>query len=189
MKQADQLSGTELIQQVEQVGSRTDLPELLDQAAGEMEARKFGDAVLTWNKVLEVDPDHPAALRGIELAGRGFRDEQHRLEDLRKAEMIFQEGDYYSALKILYRLPDDIRPEQVLQFKVSGWFNLGLIALKAGRIDQCLGHFNEIQAIAPDDETAMELREFALGYQSQELDRAFYQRVNDLEFRAFNDRR
>jgi len=180
LEQAEELSAT---QSTMVVPEASDLAALVEEAEALMENHMFGNAVLAWNKVLEIDPSNSMALRRIEAAGRGYRDEQRRLEDLRKAEMLFEEGDYNSSLKILYRLPDDIRPERVQRYKVNGWYNLGGIALKAGRINLSLGHFNEIRTIAPDDERALELREFAVVYQSREKDRAFYNRVNDLQFR------
>jgi tetratricopeptide (TPR) repeat protein len=183
LNQADELSAPEVAVVVPE---ESDLPALVEEAEELMENKKFGNAVLAWNRVLEIDPANSLALRQLETAGRGYRDEQRRLEDLRKAEMLFEEGVYNSSLKILYRLPDDIRPERVKQYKVNGWYNLGVIALKAGRIDLSLGHFNEIQAIAPEDQRGMELRDFAIAYKTREKDRAFYNRVNDLQFRELD---
>ncbi len=183
LEQADQLSGTAEPSGAGEIESHSDQAGLVEQARNLMEAGRFGDAILVWNQVLKNDPAHPEALKGIEAAGRGYREEQSRLEDLRKAEMIFQEGDYSSALKILYRLPENLRPDLALQYKVNGWYNLGVIALKAGRIDKSLSHFAEIQALAPEDQEAASLREFATRYKTREKDRAFYRKVNDLEFR------
>ncbi|MBD3869068.1 MAG: hypothetical protein IFK94_13170 [Acidobacteria bacterium] len=185
----------ELIQQADALSRSTDevsksaaerIPGLVQEAGRQMEEADYASAVITWNKVLELDPGHTGARRGLEDAGRSYREWQSRSADLVRAGYVFEEGDYSSALKILYRLPEDIQPEKVLIHKVNGWYNMAVISLKAGRLDQALLRFGEIELLAVEDSAAAELQAFAESYQGREKDRAFYQDVNDLTFRTFD---
>ena len=185
----------ELIQQADALSRSTEevskmaaerIPGLVEQASRQMDASDYASAVITWNQVLELDPGHTGARRGIEDAGRRYREWQSRSADLVRAGYVFEEGDYSSALKILYRLPEDIQPEQVRIHKVNGWYNLAVISLKAGRIDQAMERFAEIELLDVVDNEAAELQEFAESYLDREKDRTFYQDVNDLTFRSFD---
>jgi tetratricopeptide (TPR) repeat protein len=188
-------STDELIQQADALSrsaedvSRADaeqIPGLVEQASRQMEEADYASAVITWNQVLEVDPGHTGARRGIEEAGRRYREYKERSADLARAGYIFDEGEYSSALKILYRLPEDIQPEKVRLHKVNGWYNLAVISLKAGRIDQALERCGEIALLEVDDPGAAELQAFAESYREREKDRAYYQDVNELAFRTFD---
>ncbi len=192
---AGERSTAELIEQADALSrsaeevSKADaeqIPGLVEEATLLMDDADYASAVITWNKILKMDPEHTGARRGLEDAGRRYREWQERSADLVRAGYIFEEGDYSSALKILYRLPEDIKPEMVRIHKANGWYNMAVISLKAGRIDQALERFGEIEALNVDDPGAAELQAFAQSYRGREKDRAFYQDVNELTFRTFD---
>jgi len=88
---------------------------------------------------------------------------------------------------VLYRLPATSDKPRLDRYKANGWFNLGVVALRAGECQQARAHFGEALAVKPDDEDAKRLKAFAEKYDDVPKDRGFYDRVEALSFRGLDD--
>jgi tetratricopeptide (TPR) repeat protein len=102
---------------------------------------------------------------------------------MEQARRAFADGEYEAALRLLYRLPSGVDAAFVEAAKVAGWFNLGVVALKAGDTDQALTQFGEALALRSQDEDAKRMQAYARDYAGQPKDTAYYARVEAMEFR------
>ena len=103
-------------------------------------------------------------------------------EQLIRGRNALEDGDYVSALRILYRLPDTVDQMQAAEYKVIGWYNLGLIELKAADCKGAVEHFDEALAIAPNDAHLRKMRNLAGSYIDRAKDSKFYREVEVLDF-------
>ena len=160
-----------------------DLPDTLARAERAMQSADYSGAVLAYGEALELDPHNAVARAALVEAGRKYREQKARAEQLERAKAAFADGEYASALRIFYRLPDEVGADALDRYKVAGWYNLGVVALKAGELQEAASHLDEALAIDPDDDRSKRLRAFARRYAESIKDRAYYATVEALEFR------
>jgi hypothetical protein len=67
--------------------------------------------------------------------------------------------------------------------KVAGWYNLAIVALRAGDCREALSHLRDGLEVVPGDPDSEKLRAFAERYQSAPKDRSFLDQVEALAFR------
>jgi len=183
IQEADRLATASL----ERTPTRTDADRIaaaLGRARDAMDTSRWEDAVFAFNEVLKIDPDNGEAAAGLREAGRAYRDRQEQEQEYDRAVRAFAAGDYTSALRTLYRLPSDLRPEEAERLKIEGWYNLGLIELRAGNLDQATANFEEALAIDAEDGLTGEAVAFAERYRGRTKDRSFYDAVERMEFRG-----
>lgn len=122
------------------------------RAAGE-----FGVAAREYERVLELSPSHERA----RLASRLCAEMERRFAPIRTA---FAVEDFDTALRLLYRVPEDMEPELIRQAKANGWFNRGIAALYAGRRQQAFEDFSEAVDLTPHDLEVASARVRSLGW-------------------------
>jgi len=155
------------------------------------EARRRGDweaAILAYNQALSLDPDNPDARAGLFEAGEIYKQERALLDQFRKASIAFEDGEYSAALRLFYRLPEgSVDPAILDRYLFNGWFNLGVIALKAGDTSRALDHLDEALNLDAEHALSNRLHNLASRYDGRAKDRSYYVEVNPLEFRALDE--
>lgn len=148
-----------------------------------MNSGDFGGAVVAFNEALALDPRNVEARAGLEDAGERYKASKAEREALNSIKLAFRDGEYTSGLRLAYRLPPSVSTAYTDAVKVAGWYNLAVVALRAGECNEALSHLDEALAIAPKDAEAKELRELASRYVDAVKDRVFLDRVEGLGFR------
>jgi tetratricopeptide (TPR) repeat protein len=156
-----------------------------------VQARQRGDweaAIVAYNEALSLAPNNPEAQRGLLETGAMYKQEKAILDQLHKARIAFEDGEYSAALRLYYRLPEGSVDKAILQrYIFNGWFNLGVIALRAGDTGRALDHLDEALNLDAEHALSNRLHHLASTYDGRAKDRAYYVEVNQLEFRALDD--
>jgi len=154
-------------------------------AAGQarMASGDAGGAVLAFNDVLALDPGNAAAKAGLATAGEQYKATKAERDALNSIKMAFRDGEFTSGLRLAYRLPPTVSKSYVDAVKVAGWYNLAIVALRAGDCREAQAHLDEALSVSPSDDEAKSLREFASRYADAVKDRTFLDRVEALAFR------
>jgi len=142
----------------------------------------FGSAVIAFNEALAIDPKNAEARAGLEDAGALYKANKAEREALNTIGLAFRDGEYTSALRLAYRLPPSVAKSYTDAIKVAGWYNLAVVALRAGECREAISHIDEALEISPAAVEATKLREFASRYLNAVKDRAFLDRVEALSF-------
>ena len=143
----------------------------------------FGGAVVAFNEALTLDPKNAEARAGLEDAGERYKASKADREALNNVKLAFRDGEYTSGLRLAYRLPPSVSKSYADAVKVAGWYNLAVVALRAGECREALSHLDEALELAPADADAKKLRELASRYVNAVKDRGFLDRVEALAFR------
>ena len=149
-----------------------------------MASGDFGGAVLAFNEANALDPGNAAAKSGIADAGERYKASKAERDALNSVKLAFRDGEFTSGLRAAYRLPPSVSKSYVDGVKVAGWYNLAVVALRAGDCREALSHLDEALGIAPSDADAKKLHEFASRYAEAVKDRVFLDRVEALAFRS-----
>ena len=148
-----------------------------------MASRDFGGAVIAFNEALALDPKNAEARAGLEEAGEQYKANKAEREAINSIKLAFRDGEYTSGLRLAYRLPPSVSTSYTDVVKVAGWYNLAVVALRAGECREALSHLDEALQITPTDDDVKKLRDFASRYVDAVKDRAFLTRVDALSFR------
>lgn len=157
----------------------------LTKASGLMASGDFGGAVIAYNDALTLDPGNAAAKAGIAQAGERYKATKVERDAIDNIKLAFRDGEFTSGLRLAYRLPPTVPKSYIDAVKVVGWYNLAVVALRAGECREAQGHLDEALQIAPSDADAKTLRELAARYADAVKDRTFLNRVESLSFRPF----
>jgi tetratricopeptide (TPR) repeat protein len=149
-----------------------------------MASGDFGGAVVAYSEALSLDPKNEAARAGFEAAGEQYKASKAEREALNTIKLAFRDGEFTSGLRMAYRLPPSVSKSYSDGVKVAGWYNLAVVALRAGDCREALSHLDEALQIAPDEDDAKKLSEFASRYVNAVKDRNFLDRVEALAFRS-----
>jgi tetratricopeptide (TPR) repeat protein len=140
-----------------------DTEPLLREAHAAFDAGDYAQAVILYNKVLELRPNHAQAKNNMEVATERYREQKELREQWDNAVVAFEEGNYREALRLFYRMKQENHESDLTRCKVSGWYNLGVVALQARNCGGAVEHLEEAVAIAPQDSgvlAALELAEY-----------------------------
>jgi tetratricopeptide (TPR) repeat protein len=149
-----------------------------------MAARDFAAAVLAFGRVLEIDPKNADVRARLQVAGEEYKRVRTDVDRLQKARDDFAAGEYESALRIFYRLPEGTLPPPVLErYKIAGWYNLGVISLRGADCAKAVTHLTEAMTLAPRDPEVLAAKALADQCRSQAQDRSFYNKADSLPFR------
>jgi tetratricopeptide (TPR) repeat protein len=160
---------------------------LLADAGDAFERSDYSAAVLAYNRILKADPDHAEAHEGLQLAGERFRAQKELQEKWQEVSQNFDEGDYRSALTLLYRMPDTEDQERLARLKRNGWFNMGVQALTVSDCKTAKEHFKEATAVDPTDELVLLGLDLATTCREGKRDRAYQTAVQQLPYRTLED--
>jgi len=142
-----------------------------------------GGAVLAFNEVLTLDPDNEDAKAGLAEAGERYKASKIERDAINSIRLAFRDGEFTSGLRLAYRLPPGVNRSEADAIKIVGWYNLAVVALRAGDCREAQAHLDEALELAPTDADAKKLREFAARYAEAVKDRVFLARVEALAFR------
>lgn len=134
---------------------------LFESAETAFAAQDYAAAIVGYNAVLQVDPANAAASTRLKEAGERYREIREIQERWDQARKAFEAGDYREALRLFYRLPQSESPELVARYKVNGWYNLGVQALRSGDCKEALANFEDARAIQQGDEGLAEVLSLA----------------------------
>jgi tetratricopeptide (TPR) repeat protein len=149
----------------------------------EMSSGNVAAAVISFNEALKLDPVNPEAKAGLHDAVEQYKARKAELDAVEGIKTAFKDGEYTAALRLAYRLPPTVSADTVARIKVAGWYDLGIVALRAGECREAIGHFEEALAIDAEDADAKKLHEFAKTYVDAPRDRKFLDFVEALQFR------
>jgi Flp pilus assembly protein TadD len=155
----------------------------LATARSRMEAEDFGAAVVAFNEALTLDPANAEAKAGIADAGERYKASKAEREALNSIKMAYRDEEFSSGLRLAYRLPPTVSASYIETIKVVGWYNLAVVALRAGDCREALSHLGEALDVAPSDAESKKLKEFASRYVDAVKDRVFLDHVEALAFR------
>jgi Tfp pilus assembly protein PilF len=148
-----------------------------------MDANDPAAAILAFNDVLVMDPGNATAKAGISTAGERYKATKAEREALNTIKLAFRDGEFTSALRLAYRLPPTVSKSYSDGVKVAGWYNLAIVALRAGDCREAMTHLDEALQVDGSDHEVKTLREFASRYADTEKDRTFLDHVEALSFR------
>jgi tetratricopeptide (TPR) repeat protein len=149
-----------------------------------MASEDFGGAVVAFNEVLTLDPANAEAKAGIAEAGERYKAVKAEQDAINGIKLAYRGGEFSSGLRLAYRLPPTVSASFIQSAKVVGWYNLAIVALRAGDCKEALSHLDEVLQVAPSDADSKQLREFASRYVDAVKDRAFLDHVEALAFRS-----
>jgi tetratricopeptide (TPR) repeat protein len=166
---------------------QADLSVLIAEAEEAFDREDYREAVLAYNRVLEVDPDNQEANSRLAIAGERYR-ELKELED-KRAEAIeaFNRGNYRAALTIFYRMPESEDQKKLDRYKLNGWYNMGLQALSMGDCNSASTHLKEAKTIDPSDKEVIIALDLARICKYSRGDSSYRDEVEQLAPRALED--
>jgi tetratricopeptide (TPR) repeat protein len=158
--------------------------ESVSQGRSRMSAGDFGAAIVSFNAALQLDPANVDAKSGLNDAAAQYKTQKAQQEALDSIRLAFRDGEYTAGLRLAYRLPPSVPKEFIDGVKSAGWYNLAVVALRAGDCREALSHLDEALGVVPGDAEAAKLREFATRYSGAPKDRSFLDQVEALSFRS-----
>jgi Tfp pilus assembly protein PilF len=147
-----------------------------------MASGDFGGAVVGFSRALSVDPQNAEAKAGFEAARDGYKASKAEREALSTIKLAFRDGEFTSALRLAYRLPPTISKADSDSIKVAGWYNLAIVALRAGDCKGALTQLDEALQIDPNDAGVAALKDLATKYVDAVKDREFFDKFEALAF-------
>jgi hypothetical protein len=111
------------------------------------------------------------AFRGDPTFGQEMAAASERVTELTPAVKLYNEGEYESAIPMLWRIHQAQRDNQDAQsYLLRSYYNQGVAQLQNGLYDKAKESFGEAIALDPQDAEAARHREFAERYKSGDLD-------------------
>ena len=145
----------------------------------------YAAAVVDYNDAIKRDPANLDAQAGLTKAGEAYKAHKAEQEQLDRVQMAFAgAGVHVRAPHAVPAARDRRTRPRLDRYKANGWYNLGVVALRAGECQQARAHFGEALGMQPGDEDAKRLKAFAEKHDDVPKDRAFYDQVEALSFRG-----
>lgn len=124
----------------------------VDQATAAHENGDYAAALELYDRVLEADPEHVAAKAGVAVTVDVYQRRQQLSRKEREAYDAFDRGDYRTALRSFYRLPDETGGDYTGEI-ANGWYNLALISLNSAECANAEGFLGEVGDRVESDAT------------------------------------
>jgi hypothetical protein len=146
-----------------------------DAAAGDPASlRADAERALAENRYID-------AMKSFSLAAPHFRGDptfsqemavaSERVSELTPAVKLYNDGEYETAIPILWRIYQASRDNQdARSYLMRSYFNQGILQLQNGLFDRAKESFSEVLTLDPQDVEAGRHRQFAERYRSGELD-------------------
>jgi len=164
------------------------IADAMTRGGAAFDAGKYDAAVLAYNEVLSLDPDNVEARKRLLESGALYRQNKAEIEKLERARKAFAQGEWDSALGTFYRLPAGlVAPAELNRYKVNGWYNLGLVSLRAANCAQATTQLGEAMSLDPSDAGVLRAKSLADACPQQQKDRSYYDLVGSLPFRSLTD--
>jgi tetratricopeptide (TPR) repeat protein len=111
------------------------------------------------------------AFRGDPTFGQEMAAASERVTELTPAVKLYNEGEYESAIPMLWRIHQAQRDNQdARSYLLRSYFNQGIAQLQNGLYEKAKESFSEALALDPQDAEAARHRRFAERYKSGDLD-------------------
>lgn len=136
------------------------------RAAGEkaLSEKRYIDALKNFNLAL-------STYRGDPTFAQSMGSAAEKVTELTPAVKLFNEGEYDTAIPVLWRLLHEDRDNQdARSYLLRCYYNQGISQLQNGLFPKALQSFNEVLSIDPKDPDALRHRKFAERYQKADLD-------------------
>jgi len=134
------------------------LDELRAQGFASLKASKYIDAFKALDPVVKAHPEDAEAQQALRKA-------REAVDGLRSAVKSYSEGDYESAIKLLWALRKaDAKNQDVEDYLVNSYVNSGVQALQAGNNARAIESLQEAVKIRSTDTEAQRLLRFARKY-------------------------
>lgn len=163
------------------------LEELLEQARQAMAREDWSAAVFACNQALEIDPANTAAREDLAEAGKRYREERALEQRHQQAIEAFNDGNYRSALTLLYRLPPGEDGGRIERYKRNGWYNMGVQALAVGDCKSATTNLGEALGIDPEDSEILLALDLAKICPYQRDTQTYRDEVRELPLRGLDD--
>jgi tetratricopeptide (TPR) repeat protein len=134
------------------------LDELRAQGFAAMRASRYIDAFKALDPVVKAHPEDAEAQQALRRA-------REAVDGLRSAVKSYSEGDYDTAIKLLWELRKaDAKNQDVEDYLVNSYVNSGVQALQAGNNARAIQSLQEAVRLRPTDAEAQRLLRFARKY-------------------------
>jgi tetratricopeptide (TPR) repeat protein len=121
------------------------------------------------------------ALKSLNLAAPAFQSDptfaplvgqaSEKVAELTPAVKLYNEGEYETAVPILWRIFQSDRTNQdARSYLLRSYYNEGVGQLQNGLYPKAIESFSEVLSIAPDDAEAVRHKKFAERYLKGDLD-------------------
>jgi hypothetical protein len=146
----------------------------------------LGRLVLALAAAAELRPEDAALRDRLTTAAERYKIHEERDAKWKEALAAFEEGSYSQALAYFYRVPaDDPRPE-LERYKLNGWFNLGVLALRSMDCEGARAHLGEARELSASDPDVIRADELAHRCRVG-ADQGWVEGVSSLRLRALGD--
>ena len=138
--------------------SAATLEELRAQGFAALKASKYIEAFKALDPVVKARPEDTEAQQALRRA-------REAVDGLRSAVKSYSEGDYDSAIKLLWELRKaDAKNQDVEDYLVNAYVNSGIQSLQSGNNVRAVDAFQDAVKIHPSDTEAQRLLKFSRKY-------------------------
>jgi len=142
----------------------TDPAQLRAVAEKALAEKRYIDALKNFNLALPAYRSDPTFAQSMGSAAE-------RVTELSPAVKLFNEGEYETAIPVLWRLLHEDRDNRdARSYLLRCYFNQGISQLQNGLFPKALQSFNEVLSLDPNDAEAQRHKRFAERYQKADLD-------------------
>jgi tetratricopeptide (TPR) repeat protein len=145
-------------------GGPSDAPARRTEAERALNEKRYIDALKDFSAA---EP----AFRGDPTFAQEMAAASERVTELTPAVKLYNEGEYETAIPLLWRIYQAQRDNQdARSYLLRAYFNQGITQLQNGLYDKARESFGEAMALDPQDTEAARHRQFAERYKSGDLD-------------------
>jgi len=161
---------------------------LMTEAQALSSAGRHEEAVAVLERAMQADPTDFDVIDRLEAERQTVQWREQSESRIASARESFDAGSYEEALRLLYRIPDEYKPQDIDRWIANGWYNLGVQAMQMGNTAESIQFFGDCLNLASDDDEAAKHREVALRYRRRAIDDAFKIYVSGLGPREMDAR-
>lgn len=165
--------------------SASDPKTLRDQARAASQNGDLAGAVKLLEQARALDSANFDLADELQRAKQRFVAHQADLARFQEAQDAWKLGDYEEAMRLLYRLPDELKPPHYNRWLADGWYNLGVLALQRGDAAEAAQFFYDGLELNHDDKEMQRHREVAKRYKGRSTDATYSTYVSGLTLRDF----
>jgi tetratricopeptide (TPR) repeat protein len=141
-----------------------DAASLRSAAEKALAEKRYIEALKNFNLALPTYKGDPTFSKGLGMAAE-------KVTELTPAVKLFNEGEYDTAIPVLWRIVHDERDNQdARSYLLRSYYNQGVSQLQNGLFPKALQSFDEVLALDPNDVEAQRHRKFAQRYLKADVD-------------------
>lgn len=157
----------------------------VEEAARLFDQGEFVQALQQFRAALELDPGNVDAKDWETRTAAEVERRELFQREVATIRTALEDYDYESALKKLYRMeaPTEEGEAMVHRWKVTCWYNWGVLRLRGARLREAEEKFREVVELQPDDEEAVNHLEVVRRYRGRAVDASFKNYTDRLTLR------